>query len=60
MAESPLIPHPSAPAGAAVNPLALSIEETARMLSAAGGKRITPAQIQAFRSWLVEAGPAAE
>jgi hypothetical protein len=31
----------------AVNPLSLSIDETARMLSAAGGKRITPAQIQA-------------
>ena len=30
-----------------VNPLALSVEEAARMLSAAGGKRITPEQVQA-------------
>ena len=32
---------------AKVNPLSLSVEEAARMLSAVGGKRITPEQIQA-------------
>jgi hypothetical protein len=30
-----------------VNPHSLSIEEVSRLLSAAGGKRITPEQIQA-------------
>jgi len=30
-----------------VNPLSLSIDETARMLSGAGGKRVTPEQVQA-------------
>ena len=30
-----------------VNPLALSVAEAARMLSAAGARRITPEQIQA-------------
>ena len=30
-----------------VNPLSLTVEEVARMLSAAGGKRVTAEQIQA-------------
>lgn len=30
-----------------VNPLSLSVDELARMLSAAGGKKITPQEIQA-------------
>jgi hypothetical protein len=30
-----------------VNPMSLSVEEVSRMLSAAGGKRITPQQVQA-------------
>jgi len=30
-----------------VNPLALSIEEVARLLSAAGGRKVTPEQVQA-------------
>ncbi|MEI8197727.1 MAG: hypothetical protein WCI73_17675 [Phycisphaerae bacterium] len=35
------------PSSTTVNPLALSVEEVARMLSAAGGRRITPEQVQA-------------
>jgi len=31
----------------AVNPMALSVEEVSRLLSAAGGKRITAEQVQA-------------
>ncbi len=30
-----------------VNPLSLTVEEAARLLSSAGGKRVTPEQIQA-------------
>ncbi len=30
-----------------VNPLSLSVEELARMLSAAGGKKVTPEEIKA-------------
>jgi len=30
-----------------VNPLSLSIEEMARLLSAAGGRKVTPEQVQA-------------
>jgi len=30
-----------------VNPLALSIEEVSRLLSAAGGRKVTPEQVQA-------------
>ncbi len=39
-----------------VNPHSLSIEEVSRLLSAAGGKRVTPEQIQAD----VEAGAPVE
>jgi len=35
------------PTSAKVNPLSLSVEEAARMLSAAGQKRVTPEQVQA-------------
>jgi len=35
------------PASAKVNPLSLSVEEVARVLSAAGQKRVTPEQVQA-------------
>jgi hypothetical protein len=37
--------NPTPPA--TVNPLALTVEETARMLSAGGGRRVTPEQVQA-------------
>ena len=30
-----------------VNPLALTLEEVARLLSAAGGRKVTPEQVQA-------------
>jgi hypothetical protein len=30
-----------------VNPAALSVEQMARLLSAAGGRQVTPAQVQA-------------
>lgn len=30
-----------------VNPLSLSIEEVSRLLSAAGGRKVTPEQVQA-------------
>jgi hypothetical protein len=30
-----------------VNPLALTLEEAARLLSAAGGRKVTPEQVQA-------------
>jgi hypothetical protein len=30
-----------------VNPLSLSVEELARMLSGAGGRKVTPEQVQA-------------
>jgi hypothetical protein len=33
--------------GSAVNPASLSIEDMARLLSAAGGRRVTPEQVQA-------------
>ena len=47
MAESPLQTPVQSPVPATVNPLALTIDETARMLSAGGGKRVTPEQVQA-------------
>lgn len=51
MAESPIqTPLQSAlttPAPATVNPVALTVEETARMLSAGGGRRVTVEQVQA-------------
>ena len=43
MSSQPTVTPPSQP----VNPQSLSIEEVARMLSATGGKKITPAQVQA-------------
>lgn len=46
----PASPVPPQRAGAgqpAVNPTALSVEEVSRLLSAAGGKRITVEQVQA-------------
>lgn len=36
----------SHPTLAKVNPLALTVEETARMLSAAGGKKVTPEEVR--------------
>ncbi|MCC7407738.1 MAG: hypothetical protein IT442_06675 [Phycisphaeraceae bacterium] len=45
-------PRPGAEAGAkssataAINPAALSIEDVAKLLSAAGGRRITPEDVQ--------------
>ena len=47
MAESPLQNPVQSPVPATVNPLALTIEETARMLAAGGGRRVTPEQVQA-------------
>jgi len=47
MPESPLQNPVQSPAPASVNPLSLSIDELARMLSAGGGKRVTPEQVQA-------------
>ncbi|MBI1373647.1 MAG: hypothetical protein GC159_13035 [Phycisphaera sp.] len=38
---------PEGEAKTAVNPASLSIEEVSRLLSAAGGKKITPEQVQA-------------
>jgi len=43
MAESPMQP----PVQGSVNPLSLTLEEVARLLSAAGGRRVTPEQVQA-------------
>jgi len=42
-------PGPAAPlpAGIPVNPLSLTVDEAARMLTAAGGKRVTPEMVQA-------------
>ena len=40
-------PPPVTPPSQPVNPQSLSIEEVARMLSATGGKKITPEQVQA-------------
>lgn len=47
MASDPIISSPLATAGTKVNPLALSVTELARMLAAAGGKKVTPEQVQA-------------
>jgi len=47
MAESPMQTPVQSPVPATVNPLALTIEETARMLAAGGGRRVTPEQVQA-------------
>lgn len=38
---------PKTSSNQAVNPMALSIDEVSRLLSAAGSKRITPEQVQA-------------
>ena len=43
MADSPL----QTPVQGSINPLALTVEEMARMLSAGGGRRVTPEQVQA-------------
>ena len=43
MAESPM----QSPVQGGVNPLSLTIEEMARLLSAAGARRVTPEQVQA-------------
>ncbi len=47
MPNPPLQTPVQSPVPATVNPMALSIEETARMLSAGGGRRVTPEQVQA-------------
>lgn len=47
MAESPPETPVSRPPPPAVNPMSLSIEETARMLSAGGGRRVTPEDVRA-------------
>jgi hypothetical protein len=45
--QTPLQPAGNSPASATVNPLALTVEEVARMLSASGSKRVTTEQVQA-------------
>lgn len=45
--QNPLQPAGKPPAPATVNPLSLTLEEAARMLSAGGGKRVTIEQVQA-------------
>jgi len=47
MAQSPMQNPLQSPAPASVNPLSLSIDEIARMLSAGGGRRVTAEQVQA-------------
>ena len=47
MPDSPLQNPVQSPVPATVNPMALSVEETARMLAAGGGRRVTPEQVQA-------------
>ena len=47
MPSPPLQTPVQSPVPATVNPLALTIEETARMLAAGGGRRVTPEQVQA-------------
>ena len=47
MPEAPLQNPVQSPVPATVNPLALTVEETARMLAAGGGRRVTPEQVQA-------------
>ena len=44
---NPAKPGQAGAAQPAVNPMALSVEDVSRLLSAAGGKRITPEQVQA-------------
>ena len=57
-APSPASPLPlGAPPPTKVNPLSLSVTEAARMLSAAGGRIITPAQIQADLAAGAPVGP---
>jgi len=47
MMPTPPLQNPvQSPVPTTVNPLALTIDETARMLSAGGGKRVTPEQVQ--------------
>lgn len=43
MAESPM----QTPLQGSINPLSLSLEEVARLLSAAGGRKVTAEQVQA-------------
>ncbi len=43
MAASPM----QTPLQGSINPLALTLEEVARLLSAAGGRKVTPEQVQA-------------
>ena len=47
MPDSPMQTTVQSPIPRAVNPLSLSIDELARLLSAAGGKRVTAEQIRA-------------
>jgi len=44
---SPAAPQRAGAGQPAVNPMALSVEEVSRLLSAAGGKRITVEHVQA-------------
>ena len=48
-AQSPESAPPAAAPGlpGAVNPLSLTVDEAARILTGAGGKRVTPAMVQA-------------
>lgn len=41
------IAHMQSPVQAGVNPLALSVEEMAKILSAGGGRKVTAEQVQA-------------
>ena len=43
MVDSPM----QTPVQGSINPLALTVEEMARMLAAGGGRRVTPEQVQA-------------
>jgi hypothetical protein len=45
--DPPTAPSPPQGKRETVNPMALSVEQVSRLLSAAGGKRITPEQVQA-------------
>ena len=44
-----MTPHtpPKSPPGGGFNPTSLSLEDMARLLSAGGGKKVTPEQVQA-------------
>lgn len=41
------VPGMAAPGSAPINPLSLTVDEAARMLTAAGGKKVTPEMVQA-------------